>query len=117
MDELIMELEKRGCDMKATLERFIDDKEFYRDCLLSVLSDSNFNMLGDLLKSHDIKGAFDCAHTIKGLIANMGIEELNNIIVRIVEPLRSGQDEGLIEVYNELMEKKKVYDELVNKYV
>ncbi len=117
MDELIIELEQRGCDMEATLERFLDDKEFYRDCLLSVLSDSNFDILGDYLKSHDIKGAFECAHTIKGLIANMGIEELNDIIVRIVEPLRSSQDEGLIEVYDELMEKKKIYDELVKKYV
>lgn len=117
MDELIMELEHRGCDMKVTLERFLDDKDFYKNCLLSVLSDENFIMLGDYIKSNDLKGSFECAHTLKGLIANMGIEELYNIIVKIVEPLRNGNLDELTDLYNELMEKKNIYDELVHKYI
>ena len=100
MSKLIEALEAKGCDMKTTLERFL-------------LDDRNFELLGECLEKKDINEAFNCAHTLKGLVANMGLESLLNIIVKIVEPLRNGIDDGVIDIYRQFMDEKEEYRKIV----
>lgn len=116
MEELIEELEKMGCDMKSTLSRFLDDREFYAECLQDMLTDDGFERLGNELAAEDAKAAFATAHMLKGIIANMGIRSMFEIIVEIVEPLRSGSAVGLMPVYENLMSEKKKYEALVAGY-
>ena len=47
--------------------------------------------------------AFECAHTLKGMLANMGLTPLYDIVVRIVEPLRAGETAGLLPACDELL--------------
>ena len=55
--------------------------------------------LGDVYK----RQAFECAHTLKGMLANMGLIPLYDIVVRIVEPLRAGEPAELLPVCDELL--------------
>ena len=104
MKKLYDELKRWGCSVDEALERVVDDDELYLDCLNSVVDDQAFYLLGDALRGGEVQAAFDSAHTLKGVLANLGLDPLFDITVRIVEPLRRGEKDGLMPIYAELME-------------
>lgn len=111
---LLEELRNWGCDIDGALERFIGDEELYKTCLYTVLEDKAFGGLGEALGAGWVKEAFDHAHTLKGVLANMGLTPMYDITVRIVEPLRAGGDtEGLLALYEELLQAKSVLEAMV----
>lgn len=110
---LLEELKKWGCDVEGALERFVGDEELYKTCLYTVLSDKAFEGLGESLRVGQSKEAFDYAHTLKGVLANMGLTPMYDIVVRIVEPLRAEDLEGLLPVYEELLQAKSVLAAMV----
>ena len=93
MCEVLEKLRAWGCDLDGALERFLGDEELYKSCLPMVAEDESFDGL---------KKAFDCAHTLKGVFANMGITPMFDTVEKIVEPLRAGINDGLMPVYEEL---------------
>ncbi len=103
---LLEELKKWGCDIDGALERFVGDEELYTTCLYTVIEDKAFAGLGESLRTNHIKEAFDYAHTLKGVLANMGLTPMYDITVRLVEPLRIGDAKNLLPVYEELMQAK-----------
>lgn len=104
MTKVLDALKEWGCDVDGALERFIGDMGLYEVCLKTVLSDKSFDGLGESLKSGEVKVAFDHAHTLKGVLANMGLTPMYDITVRIVEPLRGCNDENLFPIYEELLQ-------------
>lgn len=106
MMNVLDDLRDWGCDVEGALERFVGDEELYRVCLNTVLSDKAFAGLGAALKDGDVQEAFDHAHTLKGVLANMGLTPMYDITVDLVEPLRSGKADNLLSVYEKLMEAK-----------
>ena len=101
-----------GCDWDGVMDRFLNDDEFYFECYEQVLNDTSFGQLREELKKHNISQAFEYAHTLKGLISNIGLTQLYDSIVGIVEPLRAGSDDGLLEKYDLLMQEREKYLEL-----
>lgn len=96
-------LQKWGCDVDGALERFLDDKELYMTCLQIVTTDDNFTKLGVALEEQDVSNAFDYAHTLKGVFANLGLTPMFEIAEQIVEPLRAGSVSNLKEPYEKLL--------------
>ena len=80
MDSRLEELRSWGCNIDEVMERFLDDEEFYFECYTQAMEDPCFPQLEDALKKHDIKKGFENAHTLKGLIANLGLTSLFHII-------------------------------------
>lgn len=105
---LLEELRNWGCDVEGALERFVGDEDLYKMCLNTVLEDKSFAGLGEALNAEQVKEAFDCAHTLKGVLANMGLTPMFDITVQIVEPLRAGEVAGLLPIYEELLQAKEV---------
>ncbi len=103
MTEVLEELKNWGCDVDGAMERFMGDEELYMSCLKTVVNDKAYEALHDGLLEGDLQGAFDNAHTLKGVLANMGLTPIFDIVVRIVEPLRAGNMENLMPVYEELV--------------
>ncbi|MDD6037492.1 MAG: Hpt domain-containing protein [bacterium] len=103
MGDLMAALEQRGCDMRGIQDRFLGDEAFYAECFEQFMSDEGFRLLGEQLCAHKVREAFDTAHTLKGLASNMGLTDLFNHLVVIVEPLRKGCDDGLLPVYEEML--------------
>lgn len=112
MNKRLAELKAWGCSIDEAMERFLDDEEFYFECYAQALEDPCFSMLGEALKQHDMKRSFENAHTLKGVIANLGLTSLLHIVSEIVEPLRAGTDEGLLEKYQELLGEREKYMKL-----
>lgn len=112
-DKLFKELEKMGCHVDEALERVVNDKEFYVDCLNAVVEDPCFDELEANLKAGNLSAAFDSAHTLKGVLANLSLTPLYEITERIVEPLRAGRIEGLLPVYEELTECRESFKKIL----
>ena len=104
--EILIALEEWNCDIKGALERFIEDEELYVTCLTMLTEDHNFEKLGIALKEKDAAAAFDYAHTLKGVFANLGLIPMLSSVTTIVEPLRAGMAEHLEESYQELLKEK-----------
>ncbi|NCB93489.1 MAG: Hpt domain-containing protein [Clostridia bacterium] len=101
------------------MERFVDDEEFYSDCLQSFMEeDPSFEGLGTALKEGKYSEAFDYAHTLKGVAGNLGLTPLFNAICGIVEPLRSKDFSDLDALYAAVLSEKdvlrKIMDEAAN---
>lgn len=110
---LLEQLKNWGCDVDGALERFVGDEELYQACLHTVLTDPAFEGLGEALRGQRGKEAFDFAHSLKGVLGNMGLTPMYAIIVRLVEPLRAGSLENLLPVYEELLQAKEVLAAMV----
>ncbi|MGB4985036.1 MAG: Hpt domain-containing protein [Erysipelotrichaceae bacterium] len=115
MNKLLIKLNDWGCDIDGAMNRLLDDEELYITCLDSLLSDSNFEALAVAIKDNDVNAAFECAHTLKGVLGNMGITPMYQLMSSIVEPLRIGKFDNVLENYEMLMKDKaylqKLYDE------
>ena len=103
MEKIFDALENWGCDIDGALERFLDDKELYMTCLQTMVTDHNFEMLGNALEEGIVAQAFDYAHTLKGVFANLGLTPMFQIVELIVEPLRAGSAKDLKEPYDRLL--------------
>ncbi len=100
---VIDELELWGCDIEDAMTRFLDDEDFYITCLHTMVQDPAYEKLGAALQEGDIKEAFEQAHTLKGVLANMGLTPIYDVVVKLVEPLRNGNADDLMPVYEELL--------------
>lgn len=113
MQNLFDELRERGCDMEATMERFLNDENFYVDCLKDALYDEGFEKLGEALKAEQATESFEYAHMLKGIVANMGLTSMFDTLVKIVEPLRKGETAGLMGFYEDLITDRDSYRKLL----
>lgn len=111
--EILILLEEWNCDVKGALERFIDDEELYMTCLTMLTEDHNFEKLGIALKEKNTAVAFDCAHTLKGVVLNLGLTPMFSIAEQIVEPLRTGNVEHLEKSYKELLKENEKLKEIL----
>lgn len=113
MNNFISKLNEYGANTKDALERFVDDEDLYKDCVVLFSDDEAFAMLGQALENQNYSAAFDCAHTLKGVAANLGLDPLLKAVCEIVEPLRHGDFEGLAEKYEAVAFERAKVQELV----
>ena len=104
-DTLLQKLINWGCDIEGVMDRFLGEKELYRSCLETVVNDASFEELKNALEEQNVKTGFEAAHTLKGVLANMGLTPMYEVTVKIVEPLRAGVATGLYPFYEDLIEK------------
>lgn len=90
MSLLTERLAAYGCNMEAAMGRFLDNEDFYATCYEKFVEDKSFAALGENLMSGNVRGAFEAAHDLKGISANMGITPVYDLIAELVEGLRTG---------------------------
>jgi HPt (histidine-containing phosphotransfer) domain-containing protein len=103
MSELLSGLQGWGCDVSGAMERMLGDEEFYMEYLHLTVTDGEFDKLGQALERNDARAAFDAAHTLKGVLSNMGLTPLYDCVSAIVEPLREGRFDDTAEEYARLL--------------
>ena len=77
-----------GADYNSTMARFMGNEAMYLKFLDMLFKDDNLEKLGTALEQQDYEAAFAAAHTLKGVVGNMGLTPLFNAVCAIVEPLR-----------------------------
>lgn len=114
-DQLFDDLQQLGLDMEEIMDRFMEDKELYISCLERFMEEDTFDQLRDRIDSQEYEGAFNCAHSLKGVSANLGLHDLYDAVCRLVEPLRANQYDNLAELYDEIViEKAKIAQAIAN---
>lgn len=73
------------------MERVAQDEELFAECLDFFASDENFEQLGECLKTKKYAQAFEHAHALKGVAANLGLTPLYEPVSAISELLRNEQ--------------------------
>lgn len=104
--------EAYGADYDATMERFMKNETLYLRLLDMLFQDTNLQKLGDALDAGDLKSAFEAAHTLKGVVGNMGLTPLYNAVCALVEPLRAGNACDYMGMYQVLQSEFYTVDEL-----
>lgn len=80
--------EAYGADYQTTMNRFMGNETLYLKLLDMLFRDTNLQRLGAALDANDLSDAFAAAHTLKGVVGNMGLTPLYSAVCAIVEPLR-----------------------------
>lgn len=115
MNEILEELKGWGCDIDAAMERFFGNTAFYSSCLKKVVTERSFQTLGEALLEQNLKEAFESAHTLKGVLANMSLTPMFRIADGITETLRGGTMDGVMAEYQKLLEEKAYLEELLKR--
>lgn len=90
-------LESIGVDVESTLERFMGNEELYLKFAKKAAEDPAVKELREALEGEDLNAAYRCAHTLKGVAANLGFSCLQSAAEEMVQLLRKPhKDRGRI---------------------
>lgn len=92
-EEFRLKLEESGADVQGTLRRFMGNEKMYLKFLKMFPADANYQNLGANLEAGNYEEAFKCAHTLKGVSANLGLTPVQTAVSGLVEELRSKKNE------------------------
>lgn len=101
MDEFRQVFEAYGANYEITMERFLGKEELYLKYLDMLFEDDTLSKLEVSLALGDLSSAFEAAHTLKGVVGNMGLAPLYTAVCALVEPLRKkveGDYQALLKV-------------------
>lgn len=89
MDEMLKrKLAENGADVDGTLHRFMGNETLYLKFLLKFRDDANYRGLLESLDGENYEEAFKCAHTLKGVSANLGLDPIGGPASALTELLR-----------------------------
>lgn len=103
-DSLWDMLRERGVDVDKALARMKGNKDAYRNFLIEFFEDPDFVALGSTIAAGNAQKAFEYAHGLKGMAANLGLDEVRSRLGVLVEILRPGGLEGARQSYDDVME-------------
>lgn len=83
--------EKYGADYETTMTRFMGNETMYLKFLDMFFQDQNMQKLDESVKQGELRAAFEAAHTLKGVAANMGLTPFYDAVCVMVEPLRANE--------------------------
>lgn len=85
-------LENSGVNYSEGLERFSGKKEIYEKYLNKYISDGTFALLVQSMDNKSYEEAFKLAHSLKGMLGNLSINDLYGKMCEFVDCLRGGAD-------------------------
>ena len=88
----IEKLREFGADVDEALVRCMNNEEFYIMLVGKVTEDGRLAQLEQQLAAKDLDAAFETAHALKGMYANLSLTPLTVPISEITELLRSRTD-------------------------
>ncbi len=87
----IEKLKEFGANVDDGLSRCLNDENFYLMLVGNVLADKQISQLEAAIAQGNLDTAFECAHALKGVYANLSLTPLYDVIVEITELLRERQ--------------------------
>lgn len=120
---MIDSLKAAGADTEDGLKRCLGKEDFYLKMINLALKNENFELLGGALQAEDYVKSFELCHALKGVIANVSLTPLYDLISDLTEKLRActgtvqvetgGED--FYELYKKIREIQKNFLSLVEK--
>ena len=88
----IEKLREYGADVDDGLARCMNMEEFYLTLVGKVLEDNKLPLLEQQIGDGELDKAFDTAHALKGMYANLSLSPLTRPLSEMTELLRRGTD-------------------------
>ena len=111
--EMIRKLTDYGVDMNTTLDRFLDDKEFYIECIEAFLEETTFDDLENAIEEKDYTQAFAHAHNLKGVLSNLGLKPILEPTSILVEKLRDQEYDDVASDLSKILNERDKFLSLV----
>lgn len=92
-----------GADIEGTLARFLDDRELYCECVITFKNDPSFELLGKQISEGDFVNAYETAHCLKGVSANLGLLPLLHPITALSDQFKNGDYSNPELLYKNVM--------------
>lgn len=93
--------EKMGADYNDVLSRLMNDALVSR-LAGKFIDEPSFGNLRAALEAKDAKEAFMAAHSLKGVVQNLGFANMFDSVIEITETLRAGSLEGTDEMFKKV---------------
>lgn len=120
MDESFKQrLIESGADVETTVKRFMGNEAMYEKFLKKFKDNSNYAGLEESIEACNYEEAFKCAHTLKGVSANLGLDPIYKASSDLTEEVRGKANEEVDkekvqEIWQELQKAYKIFDELLS---
>ena len=89
----INKLREYGADVDSGLGRCMNNEAFYIKLVQMSVNDAEpFNKLNAAISEHDLAKAFEAAHSLKGVFANLALTPILTPVVEATELLRKRTD-------------------------
>ncbi|MCR5262258.1 MAG: Hpt domain-containing protein [Clostridiales bacterium] len=105
-------LKEYGANVAEGLGRCMNNEAFYLRMVGMAVKDNKVEALDAALKRGDLKEAFELAHALKGMCANLSLTPLSVPLSEITEILRAGTDEGTSALIGEIVSQKRKLDDI-----
>ena len=80
-------LRAAGANVEEGLSRCLNKEDFYLKMVNMGLNNQNFQLLGSALEAKDFDRAFELCHSLKGVIGNLSLTPLYDLICQLTEML------------------------------
>ena len=107
------DLKAFGADTDEGLARCLGNEAFYLKMVGMGIVDERFENLGPVLKEGDLDQAFEMVHALKGVLGNLALTPIYNVINEMTEKLRAREKADYMPLYDEMMEKRAKLLELI----
>jgi chemotaxis protein histidine kinase CheA len=77
-------------DIDGAMKRFLGNEPLYIKCLKKFPYDKNYEELKKAYSERNCEECFKCAHSMKGLVSNLGINGIYHLLIPMVDKLRGG---------------------------
>ena len=103
-----------GANTDEALGRCLNNENFYLMLVGKAMQDQSFDKLREALEAKDLDKAFDAAHALKGVMANLALTPLTVPVSEITELLRSRTEMDYSPYLEKINEKKEELVKLMN---
>lgn len=99
----IESLRKAGADVDTGLSRCMGKEDLYLKLVNMGLGDAKFEELGVALNDGELDHAFELCHALKGVIGNLAITPMFEVISAMTEKLRGRELVDYSAMYSEIL--------------
>ena len=106
-------LKELGCNTEEGLSRCLNNEAFFLRLVPAALEETRYRSLDEKIGAGDLKGAFEDAHSLKGVLANLSLTPLYEVVSGIAELLRTETDTDYRPLLDKMWDIKGKFDELI----
>lgn len=106
-------LNELGCDTGEGLKRCLNDEGFYLKLVPGAFEKTRYEELEKKTLEGDLEAAFDDAHALKGVLSNLAITPLNDVVSEITEHLRAKENMDYSALFSKMWDIYHKFEELL----
>ena len=102
----VEKLNNFGANTAEGLARCFGNEALYLKLVATIPGEASFGKLKDALAEKNLKAAFEAAHALKGVLANLSLTPIYTPVAEITELLRSNTDMDYKSLLDTILEKR-----------